>query len=139
MKNPARISSAKVILLVSFCYYMLVGMFTTTSYATYTGDFEVIQRAHMKYFICEQSGHDVNNPCDRSGLENISVNFSAVGYVLLILYPFVHLVYVLNIKRLRRKCKSCCCCTHTLKGRHMSRDDLHDPVTSRSSNSNTNL
>ena len=110
IKNLAKTSSAEVILLVSFCYYMIVGVVTTSSNAAYVEDIVLIQRAQMKYFICEQRGHNISNPCI---LENISGIFTAVGYFLLILYPFAHLMYVLNIKCLRQKCKSCCC--HTLK------------------------
>ena len=124
-KNPVKISSAEVILLVSFCYYMIMGLVNTTSHAAYARDLEVIRRAQMKYFICEQSGHDVNNPCDRSGLENSLVIFLIIGHFLLILYPFVQLVYILNIKWL---CLKCCCCT--LK-------ESHDPVASTSSKSKT--
>ena len=124
MKNPVKISSAEVILLVSFCYYMTAGVVATTSLAAFTNDIEVIQREQMKYFICEQRGHDISNPCNTTGFENISEIFTVIGYLLLILYPFVHLVYVLNIKWLRRKCKSCCC--RTLKERR-------DPATATSS------
>ena len=113
MKNLVKTSSAEVILLISFCYYMIVGVVTTSSYAAYVEDIVVIQGAQMQYFICEHRGHNISNPCNRSDLENVSGIFIAVGYFLLILYPFAHLMYVLNIKCLRQKCKSCCC--HTPK------------------------
>ena len=103
-----KVGSVEVILVISLCYYLIVGMAFTTSYALYLKNLERIENEQNIYFTCEEGGLDINNPCDRNRLTELQQDGSLiVGIIFLLLYPYLHLVYVLNFKRLWNKCKFC--------------------------------
>lgn len=109
-----KVSSAEVILVIALCYYVVVGVATTSTFALYLKNYNVLENELQKFYSCEEEGHNTNDPCDESGyLGIIDRTLTPLGYILLRLYPLLHLVYVLNIKSLRKKCLSCC---HSMKG-----------------------
>ena len=117
-----------VIVIVSFCYYVVMGVITLTTFAVRIRNVPILREELIIYFTCEQDGHDVNNPCDISSyhsIQNHSVIMSFLGYILLTLYPIFHLVYILNIEGLRKKCKYCCCyyCSRKRSKEMFSRQD----------------
>ena len=102
-----KVGSVEVLLVISLCYYLIVVLAATSSYALYLKNLERIENEQNIYFICEEGGFDINNPCDRNRLtksEDASSIFS--GIIILLLYPYLHLMHVLNFKRLWNKCKS---------------------------------
>ena len=105
------INRVEVVIVISFCYYFMMGIVTLTSYVVQLRKVEPLREEAIKFFTCEQDGHDMNHPCDISSYHSIlnhSVILSFLGYILLSLYPIFHIVYALNVKGLRKKCKSCC-------------------------------
>ena len=107
-KNSVKIGRAELILVIAFCYYVLLGVVNLTTYAVRLGNLNALEQALVNYFDCEGGGHDKDNPCDRSLHRRISAgDGSFMGSILLFLYPTVHLAYVLNIKGLRQRCRMC--------------------------------
>ena len=57
----------------------------------------------QNYFICEQRGHNLSNPCSGSGV--ISDTYTLVQLLPLVLgnmFPFVNLLYIVNIQELKK-------------------------------------
>ena len=61
-----------------------------------------------KYFVCELSGHDPSNPCDRSRFRLLSnPGLTAMTFILLGLFPLFNLIYALNYEELMKRCRAC--------------------------------
>ena len=106
-----KVSSAEVLLVIAFCYYVIVGLVTLSTFAVYFKNYKALEDELQKFYVCEEEGHDTSNPCDESGYFRIRArNLTPFGFVLIFLHSFLHLMYVLkfnNIKTLRKKCLSC--------------------------------
>lgn len=65
----------------------------------------------MQYFQCEAYGVDPNNPCDTTTFVAFMYIelVDALAYVLLALLPAVSLIYVVDVKELKRtSCSTTC-------------------------------
>lgn len=99
---------AERILIAAFCYYVVMGVITLTTYARHLGRLDQIEKEAIKYFQCEAGGYNADDPCDKSRYQQIlGQNKNFIGYIMLILYPTVHLIYVLNLRGLTEKLKIC--------------------------------
>ena len=59
------------------------------------------------YFYCELSGHDPNDPCDDSVLVlPASIALLVFTVVLNAVTPLMLLMFVVNVKELKEKCRS---------------------------------
>ena len=57
----------------------------------------------QNYFICEQGGHNLGNPC--SGSDIVSETYTLVKLFPLVLgsmFPFLNLLYIVNIQELKK-------------------------------------
>ena len=54
-------------------------------------------------FICEQNGHNLSNPCSGSGAVNDTYTLvKLLPFVLGNMFPFVNLLYIVNIHELKK-------------------------------------
>ena len=96
-------------ILISLCYYVVTNVFSQVSFTLATRNSEAFADQLLKYFICEQAGHDPSAPCDRSNFEQLAYpGVTSVAYALLSLIPVVNLTYAVNVAELRAKCGKWC-------------------------------
>ena len=101
-----KLSKAEIILLISFCYYMIVGMVSLILFAVFMRNLDDLENELKNYFVCEENRSIMDDPCDRSRWIKISdIILSPAGIVILLFYPAIHLAFFLNIKTLWKKCK----------------------------------
>lgn len=75
-----------------------------TSFTLSTRNSELSIGSLLRYFTCEQNGHDPNNPCDISQFRRLAYPWvTAAAFVLINLFPLANLNYVLNVKELKEK------------------------------------
>ena len=56
-------------------------------------------RELLAYFACESSGHDPDNPCSRSGFENLlDPGVAIIAFVLIMLVPVSSIVFVVDFR-----------------------------------------
>ena len=92
-------------ILVILCYYILLGAIALTSYTFSTRSVDEFTKGVSRYFLCESPGMDPDNPCDRSGFENLSYPILTLfGYILLGLFPAVNLIFAVDIRELKLWC-----------------------------------
>ena len=104
-----KLGTAEKKLLTVFCYFMLVQLVSVTGLTVYTKNTPQLLENIEKYFICEQGGHNPSNPCSRSNVDKWSNPFlDAVGYFVLAFFPFVNLIYVVNIGELKELWRKWC-------------------------------
>ena len=115
VKNTTRFLTAISIperkILISLCYYVVLTVFVLTSFTLSIRNIEPFSKERRGHFACEQLGQDPENPmlCDRQRFRRLAYpKVTAVAFVLLGLFPVVNLVYVLNVKELKKKWKVCC-------------------------------
>ena len=59
----------------------------------------------FKYFSCEAFGHDPEMPCDPNTFRQYThTGILAAAHILVMLFPAINLLYVLNVKELREAC-----------------------------------
>ena len=106
-KNKGSVSfgSTEKKLLVIFIYFELLAGIALVIFTLNVRFVNVVVRSIQEYFLCEQRGHDPENPCSR--FEIIRYGFpwiSAVSYTIIAAYPIVNLIYAVNIKRVKELC-----------------------------------
>ena len=76
------------------------------SFTLSTRNAEEFISAETKYFLCEAAGVDPENPCDRSGFEDLTVSPIVISLTaaLLGLLPAVNLIFTANITDLKKLC-----------------------------------
>ena len=79
--------------------------FSLTSFTLAARNSNLFAAQLLDYFICEQSGHNPDAPCDRDSFRQLAYpGVTAVAFVLLDLFPSVNLVYALNVMQVKKKC-----------------------------------
>ena len=89
-------------LVVVFCYYVVIAVFTLTSFTLLTRNSTQFVSSVEQNFLCEQGGHNPSNPCSLSDIESLSYPaVNTLTYILIALLPFVNLLYTVNIQELK--------------------------------------
>ena len=92
-------------LLVIFIYFELLSGIALVIFTLNVRFVNVVVRRIQEYFLCEQRGHDPENPCSR--FEIIRYGFSWVSarsYIIIAAYPTVNHIYAVKIKRVKELC-----------------------------------
>ena len=106
--HPLGLGMAERKILIVLCYYVVVASFSLTQYTVVVRNLDAFDAQLEKYFICELSGHDPSNPCDRNEFRQLSnPGITAVTFVLLGLFPLFNLIYALNYEELLKRCRAC--------------------------------
>lgn len=84
-------------ILIVLCYYVVVASFSLTQYTVVIRNLDAFAIQLEQYFVCELSGHDPSNPCDRNKFRQLSnPGVTTATFILLGLFPLFNLIYVLN-------------------------------------------
>ncbi len=97
-------------ILIAFCYYVLLGVISLSGLIRNIQNNEVIAREFEKYFICESTGIDPDDPeeCDRSEFEQYRTpELVTCAYVLVGIFPAVNLIFAVNIKEYKQSFNRC--------------------------------
>ncbi len=90
-----------------FLYFFLLTVVSYTGFSLFHRKIERYSTELMAYFTCESYGRDPENPCDRSGFEELAFPAAtAVAYILVELSPIVNFVFVINIQDMKAMFKS---------------------------------
>ncbi len=106
-KNSFYVSTAEKKLLIVFCYYIFLQVvgFVTFSLSEQASD--SLQTELFSYFLCEQSGHDPDDPCSRSGFEDlVNPGVTILSIFMAMFAPFVNFVFVVDYRELKQKLMS---------------------------------
>ncbi len=80
---------------------MVYGLFLLIGFSVLAVDFKDIGNDLAVYFECESTGESPGKVCDRSGFEDIEpITLFGIQFIIGVGYPFVNLMYALNIKRM---------------------------------------
>ncbi len=99
--NPFKFGTAEKKILIVTCYYIVLSTVALTAFTLSTRDTPALVRNIGLYFLCEQRGHDPENPCSRDYIKNSDSVLTTLSYVLLSLFPVVNLIYAINIRELK--------------------------------------
>ena len=97
-------NAAKIKLLIIFVYFSITSIFSLVAYTVVAKQSTDFRTKLAVYFRCEAQGIQPDRACEKEfGRFNGNV-LVALIYLLLGLYPAVNLVYVVNVKEMKRKC-----------------------------------
>ncbi len=100
--NPFKFGTAEKKILIVTCYCIVLSTVVLTALTLSTrDDTTAFVRNIGLYFLCEQRGHDPENPCSRDYIKNSDSVLTMLSYVLLSLFPVVSLIYAINIRELK--------------------------------------
>lgn len=99
--NAFKFGTAEKKLLVVLCYYVILAAVALTTFSIGTRDIKTFVQSVQNYFLCEQNGHDPDRPCNRKLKGQLHPALFTITYVLLGLFPVVHLIYAINMKELK--------------------------------------
>ena len=105
---PFQVGTPERKILISLSYYVVLVAFSLTSFTIAARNSELFLTLLLTYFSCERNGHDPEMPCYRNTFQQLSnAELAAIASALIALFPVMSLVYALNVKELREKCKMC--------------------------------
>ena len=89
-------------LLIIFSYYVVLSVVGLSVFTIGTRGSSRLMKGLLRYFFCEQGGHNPSSPCSRSDIENMSyLSMDALSHVLLAFLSVVNLLYAVNIAELK--------------------------------------
>lgn len=87
---------------------MVLSVVALTTYTLSTANAPNSASQLLAYFICEQDGYQESDPCNRESFRQLAhPELITIVYVSLGIFPVVNLIYVVNIRELREKCRVC--------------------------------
>ena len=105
-KNLFKIETAEKKILIVFCYYVILVIFTLISFTIATRNADQFSEELEKYFVCELIGP--STPCPRQGFERLTQpEMTSIAYILLGLFPLANLVFVVNVREVKEKFDQC--------------------------------
>ena len=109
-KNPFFVSTAEKKLIIVFCYYIILQVVGFVAYSLSEQSSDAVQAELFSYFLCEQSGHDPDNPCSRSGFEDVIVPEVTILSIFMAMFgPLVNIVFVMDYNEFKQKLKNLYC------------------------------
>ena len=99
-KNPFKFGTPEKKLLIIFSYYIVHHVISYIYYILIIKNLKDGSTEFLKYITCESKGHDSEDPCDKSRLEELQQPaLEALNIIFLYLIPVVNLVFVLNVQQ----------------------------------------
>jgi ABC-type phosphate transport system permease subunit len=109
-KNSFHVSTAEKKLFIVFCYYIFLQAVVFVNFSLSGKAVDTLRSELFSYFFCEQNGYDPDNPCSRSGFENlINPGITFLSFMLAMVAPAVNFVFVIDYRELKQKLRSVCC------------------------------
>ena len=90
-------------ILIIICYYIIVSVVFLTGFTEASRNADIFGDKLYRYLMCERSGHDPNNPCDRTVLETSSYILTIFSYGLNGVLPCVNLLFTIDISEIKTK------------------------------------
>ena len=101
-KGSISFGSAEKKLLVIFIYFEFLAGLALVIFTLNVRFGDVVVQSIRDFFLCEQRGHDPENPCSRFEINRYGVPWvSALSYIIIAAYPIINLIYAVNIKRVK--------------------------------------
>lgn len=98
---PKHFTKAQLKLMISFTYYLVHGLTLLMAFSILAVEFDKIEDDLTAYFACESTRVRPGKECDRSSFENIEpIYLFGAQFIVGIGYPFVNLMYALNIQHI---------------------------------------
>ena len=98
-------SSEIKVLVISIYYAITILVIVTTATVHKIQDLEQLTNDITNYFMCEATG--TLRECDKPTVDLYRRIISLISFTLIGLFPIVNLIYVLNIRELKKKILSC--------------------------------
>ena len=99
-KNPFKFGTPEKKLLIIFSYYTLFHVTIYIYYMFVIKNLKDGSTEFQKYITCESSGHDPEDPCDKSRLGELHQPvLEALTIIFLYLIPVVNLVFVFDFQQ----------------------------------------
>ncbi len=96
---PKHLTKAQIKVTISFAWYVLYSLSLLIALSFLAVSSKDAESELNAYFICESTGVNPGKVCDRSGFGSaLPVYLFAAQFVVGIGYPFVNLMYALNIE-----------------------------------------
>ena len=93
-------------LLILITHYFVLHILSTVSSVT-ANDY---LKEFIQYLVCEMPGSDPNDPCHTTDI--LSHPFVATNMLLAVVFygisPIIHLMFVLNLQKMKEKCMQLC-------------------------------
>ena len=90
--------------MIIFAYFIVLEVVGFITYSLSQRDASQLTQELGKYFACEENGHNLSHPCDRTAFEKFQQpTILIISYILLLLTPLVNMVYVMDFQFLRSK------------------------------------
>ena len=103
---PTRFTTAQIKLLISLMWFFAYSLSFLIARALREGNREEYKSKLSTYFDCESTGTSPGEKCDRRDFENADLTWLLIIPLgLLIGYPIVNIIYVLNLKDIWKWCK----------------------------------
>ena len=102
------VGTAERKILIVFCFYIMLAMLVMTAYTIVSRNEEVLMAAIKEYWQCEAIGIDPDRPCIkmRASFEELTYpGLNILAYLIFGLFPAINLIFVVNIKELKKKLK----------------------------------
>ena len=102
------IGTAERKILIVICYCIMLVMVVMTGYIIVSRNEEVVMAAIKEYWQCEAIGIDPDRPCIemRASFEELTYpGLNILAYLIFGLSPAINLIFVVNIKELKKKLK----------------------------------
>jgi ABC-type phosphate transport system permease subunit len=108
--NFFHVSTAEKKLFIVFCHYIFLQAVIFVNFSLIGRTVDTLRSELFSYFFCEQNGYNPDNPCSRSGFENlINPGTTFLSIMLAMVTPAVNLVFVVDYRELKQKLRSVCC------------------------------
>ncbi len=106
-----RLGTPEKKILIASCYYVLLGVISLSGLIQIIQHNEIIAREFGKYYICESTGINPDDPeeCDRSEIEQYRTpELVTCSFALLGMFPAVNLIFAVNITEYKQSFNRCC-------------------------------
>ncbi len=105
MTSPQQVyMKAELKVLTAFVYFTFIMVLGITINTVVLRNYKEFEEELTVYFTCESMGVSPGKTCSRSGFENADyTSFTVtINVMVLTLYPFVTLIYIVNIAEIKR-------------------------------------
>ncbi len=95
---------AELKMLTAFLLYTFIMAIVVINVSVASSNYKEFVQEQFDYFTCESTGVSPGKTCTRSGFEKVDKTpyFNAIREIALTIYPFVSLIYVVNITEIKR-------------------------------------
>ena len=104
-KSPFKIDTAEKKILIIFCYYVILGVITLTTFTLATKNGQRFGEEITLYFTCESLGAEMNCDSQRSAYQALlNPALNCLSYILLGIFPAINLLFAVNTEELKQWC-----------------------------------